>query len=534
MASRRPLDPQSDGLRGALEEALGADRVATDEASRRAYATDASPCVVDPWGIVFARSEDEVLATLRVCRAFRVPVTPRASGTSLSGAAIGPGVILDTSGFARILEVDADRGWVKVEPGVLLAVLNARLAQEGVRFAPDPGSYDLCRIGGMIGHNASGYRSVKYGVTRDHVLGLRVALVDGRVLEARDMRLETPDWQELVRQVPALDRIRVDIQDHRDAIRAARRPVRKSSCGYALEAISQSLDSGIFPLASLFVGSEGTLGIVTEATLRVHPVPGERVTVLVYLERFEDLGACAADLLALGPSAIEAMDGTSLDLVDRESLGIPSSARSMVLLEFDEGDLDRIARTVADEIGLRYALSRPVEVADDPERQAALWAVRRAVLPRIIQRPGPRRAWGFVEDPVVPRERVAEFVGFLSDLARRHGTEAGIYGHVGDGNTHFRPFFDPTDPEDFERMLALREEFDAAVLERFRGVPSGEHGVGRIRADILERTWGPEVYEVMRRIKEALDPDGLLNPGVLFSRDPWWSSWAGLESRTPM
>jgi glycolate oxidase len=206
----------------------------------------------------------------------------------------------------------------------------------------------------------------------------------------------------------------------------------------------------------------------------------------------------------------------------------------MLLLEFDEGDLDRIAHVIANDIGPRYSLSRPVEIAHDLERQAALWKVRRAVLPRIIQRPGSRRAWGFVEDPVVPRGRVAEFIEFLSGLARQHGTEAGIYGHVGDGNTHFRPFFDPTNSEDFEHMVALRAEFHRAVLERFRGVPSGEHGIGRIRADVVEPTWGSEVYAIMRRIKEALDPAGLLNPGVLFSTDPWWSSWAGLESRSPM
>ncbi len=527
--------PADDGaLLRALEDALGADWVRTDADTRHVYATDASPCVVDPRAVVFAQSEEDIIATLRVCREFGVPVTPRAAGTSLSGAAIGPGIVLDTSRLNRIREVDAGRGIVRVEPGILLAELNMHLADHGGRFAPDPGSYDLCRIGGMVGHNASGYRTVKYGQTRDHVRGLRVALVDGTVVEACDVRVDGPEWKDLVERVPAFESIRKDIEAHREGIRAMRRPVRKSSCGYDVGFIADTLEKGIFPLASLFVGSEGTLGIVTEATLCILPIPSRRMTLLVYLDRFEDLGPLAADILLLRPSAIEGMDGRSLDLLDREGLGIPTSAQAMLLVEFDEGDLEGIARTVTDEIGPKYAVSRPIELASDPGRQEALWKVRRSVLPKIIQRPGRRKAWGFVEDPVVPRERVPEFIAFLADLARRHGTEAGIYGHIGDGNTHFRPFFDPTDPEDFERMLALRAEFDDAVLSRFHGVLSGEHGIGRIRADVLSRIWGAEIYALMRRIKDALDPDGLLNPGVLFSSEPWWSTWAGLESRSPM
>ncbi len=196
--------------------------------------------------------------------------------------------------------------------------------------------------------------------------------------------------------------------------------------------------------------------------------------------------------------------------------------------------MDGIARAIVEGIAPHFRLSRDVEVAHDPERQAALWKVRRSLLPTITQRPGRRKAWGFVEDPIVPRDRVPEFIAFLVDLARRNDTAAGIYGHIGDGSTHYRPFFDPTDPNDFERMRTLRVEFDDAVLERFRGVPSAEHGIGRIRAETLPRIWGPAVYDVMRRIKAALDPGGVLNPGVLFSDEPWWATWGGLEARSPM
>ncbi|HYS73670.1 MAG TPA: FAD-binding oxidoreductase [Thermoplasmata archaeon] len=521
-------------LRRALEESLGPGNVFMDERTRHSYATDASPCVVEPRAVVAVRSEEQVLRTLAVCRDERVPLTPRASGTSLSGAAVGPGVILDTTGFRRILEFSATGGWVRVEPGILLSELNAFLREKGVRFAPDPGSQELCRIGGMIGHNASGYRTVKYGQTMDHVLALRVALADGTVLDARDIAIGTPEWKDLLDRAPALETVRRTIETHRREILAARRPIRKHACGYDVFTIAESLERGMFPLASLFVGSEGTLGVVTQATLRVLPIPHRRLTLLVYLDRFEELGAFVGEIAALGPSAMEAVDGESLRLLPREALGVPESAAAMLLVEFDEGDLDGIAKVVVERIAPRFRLSRGIEVADDPERQTTLWKVRRSLLPMISQRPGPRKAWGFVEDPIVPRDRVPEFIAFLVDLARRNDTVAGIYGHIGDGNTHYRPLFDPADPLDFERMRALRAEFDDAVLERFRGAPSAEHGIGRIRAETLPRVWGPAVYDVMRRIKGALDPGGLLNPGVLLSDEPWWATWGGLEARGPM
>ncbi len=521
-------------LRQSLDAAVGPEKVRTDDASRRTYSTDASPCAVEPRAVVFAETEDDIRAVLQVCCALAIPITPRASGTSLSGAAIGPGVVLDTTRFRRILEFDPERRLIRVEPGILLSELNAYLAARGMRFAPDPGSQDLCRIGGMVGHNASGYRSVKYGQTRDHVLSLKVLLADGTPVHAHDVSVDGSEWREIVARAKGLEQVRHEIDAHRDAILSSRRPIRKHSSGYELVGLAKSLAQGLFPLASLFVGSEGTLGVVTEVTLRVLPLPARRVTLLLYLERFEDLGPAVVDILTWGPSAIEAVDGDSLALLDRESLDVPRTAKAMLLVEFDEGDLDAIADAVVKRVATRYRLSRAAEVASDPVRQSALWRVRRSIFPTIIQRPGPRKAWGFVEDPIVPRDRVPEFIGFLVALARRHGTNAGIYGHIGDGNTHYRPFFDPTDPQDFEHMRALREEFDHAVLHRFHGAPSGEHGIGRIRAETLPRVWGAEVYGVMRRIKEALDPRGLLNPGVMFSPDPWWATWGGLESRVPM
>ncbi len=517
-----------------LRNTLGTDRVFTDEGSLREASTDASPCLVPPMAVVRASSEDDIVALLAACSARGVPVTPRAAGTSLSGAAIGPGILLDTTRLAAVRSFDPAAATVRVEPSVALQDLNAYLRGRGFRFPLEPGSLQWCRVGGMVGHNASGYGSLKYGQTADYIVALRVVLADGTRLEARDLPLDGPEWRETVRRAPALETVRRILEEHREPIVRNRPRVRKHSCGYGLAALVDSMDRGQFPLQRLFVGSEGTLGVVTEATLRVLPRPAGTITCLLLLDALEDMGPLVRDLLPLGPSALEGIDGDSLDVLGRESHGIPGRARALVLVEFDDGDLQTLGARVAREVAPRYRLSAPVEVAADAERQAALWKARRSLFPTLLNRPGPRRPWGFVEDPIVPTDRVAEFIAYLTDLTRRYGTVAGIYGHLGDGNTHYRPVFDPTDPADLEKMRALRREFDDAVLDRFGGLPSGEHGIGRIRADVLPRVWGREVYDAMRAIKEALDPRGLLNPGVLFSEDEWWESWGGLEAREPL
>src|SRR5438132_13565763 len=213
-------------LRRSLEKAVGPENVRTDEASRRTYSTDASPCTVEPRAVAFVDSEADIRAVLDVCRALEVPITPRASGTSLSGAAIGPGVVLDTTRFHRILEFDPERRLVRVEPGILLAELNAYLADRGLRFAPDPGRQDLCRIGGMVGHNASGYRSVKYGQTRDHVAALKILLADGTTIDAHDVPVDGAEWRGLVGRVGGLERIWREDGGHGGATRGRRPPTR--------------------------------------------------------------------------------------------------------------------------------------------------------------------------------------------------------------------------------------------------------------------------------------------------------------------
>src|SRR3989442_2558231 len=240
-----PVDDAT--LRRSLEKAVGPENVRTDEASRRTDSTDASPCTVEPRAVAFVDSEADIRAVLDVCRALEVPITARASGTSLSGAAIGPGVILDTTRFHRILEFDPDRRVVRVDPGILLAELNAYLAERGMRFAPDPGSQELCRIGGMIGHNASGYRSVKYGQTRDHIAALKILLADGTAVDAHDVPVDGAEWRELVGRGSGLERIRRGGAGPPGGPLAGGRPPPTKSCGKDPPGLAQAPAPRGFP-----------------------------------------------------------------------------------------------------------------------------------------------------------------------------------------------------------------------------------------------------------------------------------------------
>src|SRR3989441_832693 len=249
-----PVDDAT--LRRSLEKAVGPENVRTDESSRRTYSTDASPCTVEPRAVAFVDSEADIRAVLDVCRALEVPITPRASGTSLSGAAIGPGVVLDTTRFHRLLEFDPERRLVRVEPGILLARLNLYLADRGMRFAPDPGSQELCRIGGMIGHNASGYRSVKYGQTRDHVGALKILLADGTAVDAHDVPVDGAEWRGVGGRGGGAERIWRGGAGERRGTRPGGPPHRQKSLGCHGPRVSGGAPPRLLPPPALLVGRD--------------------------------------------------------------------------------------------------------------------------------------------------------------------------------------------------------------------------------------------------------------------------------------
>jgi FAD/FMN-containing dehydrogenase/Fe-S oxidoreductase len=503
-----------------LTRLLGPRQVLADHAALTAYAIDAGIYRILPRAVVLIESERDVERVLAYCRDRRLPLTARSGGTNLTGSAIGEGLIVDFSRLRRVREINAAERWARVEPGLVYAELNRELAPHGLKFAPDPSSGDMCKLGGMLANNSAGPRSLKYGAVKDNVLSLDVRLWDGTRLLAAPHRIGSPACEELLLRVPAVRGLYELIRDHRAAILARRLSISKNSSGYNLFALAEGLERGVLDLPRLFVGSEGTLGLITEATIRLVPLPESTATALFFFARLAEVTRAVAALRPLAPSAMELIDGHTLDLIGRARFAIPQGTAAVLLVEFDEPPAaERMAEANAACRGL--AQTAPAALAADPERQAALWAVRKAIYPTLYRYDAKRHPVNFVDDVVVPADRLAELIAYLEDLFDARGVKVAIYGHIGDGNAHINPLLDLTDPADVERMAELSRTIHRTVIERFGGSICGEHGDGRVRAEFLPALYGPELYELFIQTKALFDPEHLLNPGVKLSDTPF-------------
>ncbi|MBI5378548.1 MAG: FAD-binding protein [Nitrospirae bacterium] len=511
--------PRTDPLISDLRRLFG-DRVRADSPTLTAYAIDAGIHRITPRAVVLAERREEIPTLLRYAWEREVPVTARSAGTNLTGNAIGPGIILDCSRLNRILEVNREERWARVEPGMIYAELNNSLEPAGLRFAPDPSSGDACKLGGMLGNNAAGPRTLKYGATKDNVLELSLYLADGSEAIARPYSLDDPELHDLYVRHPAFQDLLALVKSHRDLILEKKPRVSKNSSGYNLFALAEGLDRGILDLPRLFVGSEGTLGIVSEAKIRLIHNPARTATGLLYFRRLEEVGEAVNALLPLHPSALEMMDRYAMDLVGRERHGIPSDAQAMLLLELDEGDLDA-AIAQAEAACAKFSLARKMEVAREREHQEDLWKARKAIYPTLYRYDARKKPINFADDVVVPAVRITELIRYLEDLFTREGVAAAIYGHIGNGNAHINPLLDLRDPRDINRMIAFSREIHGVVIDRFGGSICGEHGDGRVRAEFVRALYGDELYALFRETKRLLDPRGLLNPGVKLSEAPF-------------
>ncbi|WP_027928865.1 FAD-binding oxidoreductase [Amycolatopsis thermoflava] len=422
-------------------------------------AGDRSGVAGDGLPLAVARPDtvDGVRAVLRLASAHGVPVVPRGAGTGLAGGAVaGRGeLVLDVSGLDRIVEIDPVDALAVVEPGVRTAELDRAAQAFGLRYAPDPASAEISTIGGNIATNAGGMRCVKYGVTREAVLGLDVVLADGRL------------------------------------IRTGRRTVK----GVA------GLD-----LTSLFVGSEGTLGVVVGATLRLRPLPARTLTAAA---AFDSVAAAARACAGLTrqrrePSVLELLDGATLEVVDRaQGTDLAARGGALVIAQADgpaaEEEITAIAEVLAEEATWS-------EWSDDAESAERLLFARRMALPSIE-----RFGRALIEDICVPRSRLAEAFAGVSRIAAAHGVRIYSFAHAGDGNLHPIVGYETLDAA----VRRAGDDLFALALD-LGGTVTGEHGVGLLKRDWLAREAGPEVLSVQAAVKAALDPQGILNPGKAF------------------
>lgn len=503
-----------------LRRLVGTEKVRDDEPARTAYAVDASMYKITPLVVVLPETETDIERVVKYAAARGVPLTPRAAGTNLTGSAIGSGIILDVSRMNRILEVNPEEKWARVQPGMVFAELNKRLAKARLLFGPDPSSGDMCKLGGMLSNNSAGPHTLRYGSVKDNVHAMRVYLQDSGWLEAHAYGLDDPQLTAVMTQHPALQRLLDLTTANAGLIRAKRPTVSKNSCGYNLFGLVDGLDRGVFDLPKLFVGSEGTLGVIGEATIRLVDRPNATTTALIHFRHLEQVGDAVFKLLSLSPSALEVMDGNTVNLIGRERHAIPKDAEATLIAEFDEVDDGADRRDYAEavaEVCRRFALAAPPAIAVDPEQREQLWKARKALYPTLYRYGGGKKPINYVDDVVVPAHRIGELIRYLERYFTGRRVPVAIFGHIGNGNAHIVPLLDLSDTGDFERMVESYHAIHDAVLTRFGGSICGEHGDGRVRAEYLRRMFGDELYALFVDIKRRFDPAGVMNPGVKIS-----------------
>lgn len=460
----RPSVAAIERVKSLLDRAIGASKVRSDRASLEAHAgdeSDQSPVLPDV--VVVAESADDVARALAAANEAGVPITPRAGGSGKSGGCvpIAGGVVLATAGMQSIKEISPAELVAVVEPGVVLSDLHAAAEAEGLFYPPDPNSASMCTLGGNVAENAAGPRAFKYGPTRDYALGLELATMSGARLTM------------------------------------GKRTV-KGVTGY--------------DVTSLVVGSEGTLGVVTEATLRLIPKPPAIFTLLALYPSVRAAGEAVSAIVARGlrPRCLELLDESTLNAVRGSGLGVDPSAGAMLILEVDgepascEVEAERTGSIAMD------AGALDVLAAKDSAQRERLWQARRmlSVTTRAMAR------FKISEDVVVPRHRIADLLDEVGAITRATGVRTLTYGHAGDGNLHVNFLWD--DPADIARVeRALSRLFRSVVA--MRGTLSGEHGIGSSKSPYLALEQSSELIALQRELKAVFDPRGLLNPHKIFA-----------------
>ena len=506
-----------------LRRMLGADKVKDDFPTITAYSVDASIYKVVPKAVVTAETEEDIAATVAYAVSAGVPITPRAAGTNLTGSAVGEGIILDCGRMNRILELNVAERWVRVQPGLNLNEFNKKLEPHGLMFGPDPSSRDMCKLGGMLANNSAGPHTLRYGSVKDNVHAIRLHLTTGAWLTAETLADSDPATGVLLAAHPPLAETLALVRMHTDLIRSRKPKVSKNSTGYNLFGLVDGLDQGIVDLPKLFVGSEGTLGVISEATLKLVEKPTATATALIHFKHLADVGQAVFDLLPLTPMALEVMDANTLDLIGRAAHGVPADAAATLLAEFD-GSLGLSIAAILERVKAicrQYRLCQDPTIAVEKEHQEQLWKARNALYPTLYRYDAKKKPINYVDDVVVPADRIAELVQYLSSFFKHQHVNVAIFGHIGNGNAHIVPLLDVSDRHDFEAMVAGYHEIHQTVVTRFGGSICGEHGDGRVRAEFVPKYFGEELYALFKQVKTAFDPRTVLNPGVKISTTPF-------------
>lgn len=449
-----------------LEKIVGKPHLTAKKEELLCHSYDATGRSFLPDAVIFPKTEEQIAQILKRASLEKIPIIPRGSGSGMTGGAVpvSGGVVLVTSRMDQILEIDGENFIARVEPGVIVSKLHAAVEALGLFYPPDPASSSVCTIGGNIGECAGGPRAVKYGVTRDYVLGLRAVLPSGEII--------------------------------RTGVSTA-----KGVAGY--------------DLTRLIVGSEGTLALVTQITLKLLPKPAVVKTLAVFFNHMDPAAQTVAGLMKLSviPRCVEYLDEASINLV-REylSFDLPREVKAMLILELD-GDADLVEKEAEQ---IRQLCTRAgaieVRVASDQAEAVKLWEARKALSP-ILYKIAPDK---INEDIVVPISKIPRMVAICREIQESSGLTVVSFGHAGDGNIHCNIMYDKKDPDQTRRAEQAVGDLFKATLS-LGGTITGEHGVGITKMKYLPLEIGPRELEIMKGIKKVFDPDNILNPGKIFS-----------------
>lgn len=447
-----------------FQREFGRDKFTTDREDLICYAYDAMNMSYLPDAVIFPERTEDVIKVMKIANDNRIPVVPRGAGSGLTGGSIpvNGGIVISFESMKRIKKIDAENLTAVVEPGVVTGELHRRVESMGLYYPPDPSSLDFCTIGGNVAENAGGLRAVKYGVTKDYVLGLEIVLYDGTVLK------------------PGLETV-------------------KGVVGY--------------DLVRLFVGSEGTLGMITEIILKLIPKPKAKVTFLASFRSVESALSSVTGIFKEGvlPSTIEFIDWLCIGLVnDCYNLGISADAKALLLLE-DDGNIESVnynAEIIEKILDKNGAFN--IEKADSDERTQQLWKARRGISPSLA-RVAPFK---LNEDVTVPRNRLNDLLKATYEIGDRYSVRVANFGHAGDGNIHVNVLYSDAGEKD-RAYGAVREIMQKTV--ELNGTISGEHGIGLAKKPFINLELDEEEVKMLKKIKGIFDPNGILNPGKIFS-----------------
>jgi glycolate oxidase len=448
-----------------IEKIIQTGRVLLDESDRYSYAFDASFGTYLPDAVIQTKNVQELAALVKLANQEGIPIYPRGQATSLSGGPlpVQGGIVIDLSVMDDVLEVYEEDLVAVVSPGVLTAAIHKAAEEKGLMYPPDPSSSHVSTIGGNLAENSGGPRGLKYGVTKDYVIGLEVITPEGDIIQTGGKTV-------------------------------------KNVTGY--------------DLTKLLVGSEGTLGIITKATLRLLPKPLGTATLMVVFSTLVDAGKAISKMLSSGilPSKMELMDQASIVAVENyQPMGLPTDAEAIVLLELDGHPL-ALNEEIQSVEQLCYSVgATKVQIPQNDAEKEEIWKARKLVSPAIVR----IKPTKISEDATVPRSKIPEMCERLQQIKQTYNVDLVVFGHAGDGNLHPNIICDKNDAEEMARVeKAVAEIFTAAV--ELGGTLSGEHGIGTMKAPFMEMELGKVGLDMMKRIKQAWDPNNIMNPGKIF------------------